>query len=62
MSKILLSQAIQFSISLVLLDPYVGPNQALLLLARIELEVMTIKRYYAFTKSPALLELHNQIV
>ena len=30
--------------------------------ARVDLEAMTMKEYSAFSKAPALLESHNQII
>ena len=59
--KTVLFQTIQFSIlnSLVLFDPLIGPYQVLLLWARVDLEAIAIKGYYAFFKAPAL---HPKIV
>ena len=47
---------------LVLFDPLIGPYQVLLLWARVDLGAMTIKGYFAFPKTLALLEPHHQIV
>ena len=58
------TQTIQFSISmlLVLFNPEIGPYQVLPLWARVDLGAMAMKRYSAFSKAPALLEPHHQIV
>ena len=47
--------------SLVLFDPWIRAYQMLPLHARMDLGVMAIKRYSAFSKAPALLEPHHQI-
>ena len=58
--KTVLFQAIQLCISM----PFssMGPYQVLLLQAIVDLGAMTMKRYSAFPKAPALLETHHQIV
>ena len=52
MSKTVLFQAIQFSISLVLFDPQIGPYQVLSPQARVNLEAIAMKGYSAFPKVP----------
>ena len=47
---------------LVLFDPQIGPYQVLPLWARVDLGAMVMKGYSAFSKAPALLEPHHQIV
>ena len=70
--KTVLFQTVQFSISHLfalclnvkkfLCDPYIGHYQVILLLARVDLGVMTIKGYPTFLKAAALLGPHHQIV
>ena len=40
----------------------IWPYEVLLLQTRLDLGVMAMKEYSAFSKAPALLELHHQIV
>ena len=56
--------SIQFSISMLLFlfNPWIGPYQVLPLRARVDLGTMAMKGYSAFSKVPALLEAHHQIV
>ena len=58
------SQTIKFCISmqLVLFNPMIGPYQVLPRRARVELGAIAMKRWPAFTKDPASLEPHHQIV
>ena len=64
MSKTVLFQTIQFSISipLVQLNPYIGPYQVLLRQARVDLGAMAMKECSVFPKAPALLGPHHQTV
>ena len=57
-------QTIQFSIRmlLVLFNPLIGPYQVLSHQARVDLGAMAMNGYSAFSKAPALLEPHHQIV
>ena len=61
MSKTVLFQTIQFSIRLVQFDRLIGPYQVLPLHARVDLEAMVVKGYYAFPKAPAFLEPYHKI-
>ena len=63
-SQTVLTQTIQFSISiqLVIFNPQIGPYQVLPFQARVDLGAMTMKGYSAFSKAPASLEPHHQIV
>ena len=63
-SQKVLIQTIQFTISmqLVLFNPWVGPYQMLPFRARVDLGAMARKGCSAFTKAPASLETHHQIV
>ena len=53
---------IEFKCQTVLFDPLIGSCQVLLLWACVDLEAMAMKGYFAFSKAPALLEPHYQIV
>ena len=46
---------------LVLFNPKIGPDQMLPRRARVDLEAMAMKGYFAFPKAPALLESCHQI-
>ena len=63
-SQTVLIQSIQFSISrqLVLFNPYIGPYQVLPLWASVNLGAIAKKGCSAFSKAPASLEPHHQIV
>ena len=50
------------SMLLVLFIPLIGPYQVLPLWARVDLGALAMKGYSAFSKAPALLEPHHQIV
>ena len=52
----------QFKSKTVLFDSEIGPYQVLPLRARVDLEVMAMNVYAAFSKAPALLKPHHQIV
>ena len=56
MSKIVIFQAIQFSIGTI------NFYQALLFGTRVDVGAIVMKGYYAFPKAPAVLEYHYQIV
>ena len=48
--------------SLILFDPYISPYQVLLLQVRVNLGMISMKEYSAFSKAPALLETQHQNV
>ena len=52
----------QFECQPILFDPYIGPNLAPPIKARVDLRVMAMKNYSAFPKAPTLLVPHYQIV
>ena len=47
---------------LILFNSYIGPYQVSPLRARVDLEAMAMKGFFAFLKAPASLEPHHQIV
>ena len=47
---------------LILLNPYIGPYQMLPHRARMDLGALAMKGFTAFSKAPASVEPHHQIV